>query len=82
MWTSPGGIPFKNTVYRYIKDETDIGERAGNVEYYLLDGTKVLNQGHGVWLTRAKTAWIFHKRPSRCRAKSLYGAKTVPGRPV
>ena len=39
------GLPFKNTVYRYIKDETDIGERAGNVEYYLLDGTQVLNQG-------------------------------------
>lgn len=75
MWTSPGGIPFKNTVYRYIKDETDIGERAGNVEYYLLDGTKVLNQGMEFGL-QGQNSLDIPQKTFKVRAKSLYGAKT------
>ena len=70
-----GGIPFKNTVYRYIKDETDIGERGGNVEYYLLDGTQVLNQGMEFGL-QGQNSLDMPQKTFKVRAKSLYGAKT------
>ena len=69
------GIPFKNTVYRYIKEETDMGERAGNVEYYLLDGTQVLNQGMEFGL-QGQYSLDMPQKTFKVRAKSLYGAKT------
>lgn len=71
------GIPFKNTVYRYIKTKTDQNNRPGNVEYYLLDGTPVLNQGMQFGL-QGQYSLDMPQKTFKLRAKSLYGAKTFP----
>lgn len=66
-----GGIPFKNTIYRKFGKIT----REAHVEYYLLDGTQVLNQGLGIELSGAFSLDMPQKS-MKVRAKSLYGAKT------
>ncbi|MDO4484329.1 MAG: lamin tail domain-containing protein, partial [Clostridia bacterium] len=64
-------FPFKNTVYREFGK---IG-RPANVEYYLLDGTKMLNQGAEIAL-QGQFSLDMPQKTFKLRAKSLYGAKT------
>lgn len=66
-----GKLPFENTIYRQfgkIRQE-------GHVEYYLLDGTQVLNQGTGFELA-GDFSLDLPQKSFKLRAKSLYGAKT------
>ena len=65
------GIPFKNAVYR----ENKAIHREGHVEYYLLDGTQVLDQGLDVSL-QGQYSLDMPQKSFKLRAKSLYGAKT------
>lgn len=66
-------IPFKNTIYREVKE--NLPAKEGHVEYYLLDGTKVLDQGMEVKLQGDRSLDLPQKS-MKLRAKSLYGAKT------
>lgn len=66
-----GGIPFKNAIYRnYGK----IGQE-GHIEYYLLDGTQVLDQGVEFSLMGANSLDLPQKS-FKIKAKSKYGSKT------
>lgn len=66
-------IPFKNTVYREVKEAgTDF---AGHVEYYLLDGTQMLNQGMAFSL-QGQYSLDMPQKTFKLRAKTLYGEKT------
>ena len=67
----PGKLPFKNTVYRKYKSM----HRECNVEYYLQDGTKLLNQGAQVQLM-GDYSLDMPQKSMKFRSKSLYGAKT------
>ena len=69
----PGILPFLNTVYREVKENLDPKE--GHVEYYLLDGTQVLNQGMEFSL-QGQFSLDMPQKTFKLRAKSLYGAKT------
>ena len=67
----PGKLPFKNTIYRQfgkIRQE-------GHIEYYLLDGTQVLDQGTGFELA-GDFSLDLPQKSFKFRAKSIYGAKT------
>lgn len=66
-------IPFKNTVYREVKEKLPAKE--GHVEYYLLDGTQVLDQGMEFSL-QGQYSLDLPQKSMKLRAKSLYGAKT------
>lgn len=66
-----GKLPFKNTIYR----EFGKIRQEGHVEYYLLDGTQVLNQGTGFELA-GDFSLDLPQKSFKLRAKSLYGAKT------
>ena len=66
-------IPFKNTVYRKVKEELD--PSPGHVEYYMLDGTQVLSQGMAFAL-QGQYSLDMPQKTFKLRAKSLYGAKT------
>ena len=67
-------FPFKNTVYRKVKDDPNMPDKVGHVEYYLLDGTQVLSQGVGVSL-QGQYSLDMPQKTFKLRAKSLYGAK-------
>ena len=66
----PGKLPFPNTVYRKYGKE----QREGHIEYYLLDGTQVLDQGMGIELSGAYSLDMPQKS-FKLRSKSLYGEK-------
>lgn len=66
-------IPFKNTIYREVKENLD--PSAGHVEYYLLDGTKMLSQGMEFSL-QGQYSLDMPQKTFKLRAKSLYGEKT------
>ena len=70
---APGKLPFKNTVYRAVKNS---GRKdACNVEIYDTDGTQLLNQGGGVSLM-GDYSLDMPQKSFKFRAKSMYGAKT------
>ncbi len=69
----PGMLPWKNTVYRYVKDELD--NKEGYVEYYLQDGTQVFSQGVSIGLI-GDFSLDMPQKSMKIRAKSLYGEKT------
>ncbi len=71
---APGKLPFKNTVYREFGKAI---QREIHVEYYLLDGTQVLNQYAGVKLM-GDYSLDMPQKSMKFRAKSLYGQKTFP----
>ena len=68
----PGVLPFPNTIYRAVK-ESKIA-KLGHVEYYLLDGTQVLNQDEEFSLMGAYSLDMPQKS-MKFRARSLYGEK-------
>ena len=63
--------PFQNTIYR----EFGKIRQEGHIEYYLLDGTRVLNQGTGFELA-GDFSLDLPQKSFKLRAKSIYGAKT------
>ena len=65
------GIPFANTVYR----EFGKIEREGHIEYYLVDGTQVLNQGMEFGL-QGQYSLDMPQKTFKLRAKAKYGAKS------
>ena len=65
-----GGIPFKNTIYR----EYGKIKRPGHVEYYLLDGTQVLDQDMEFGL-QGQFSLDMPQKTFKLRARSKYGAK-------
>ena len=67
----PGKLPFKGTVYRQYKSL----HRECNVEYYLQDGTTMLNQGAQFQLM-GDYSLDMPQKSMKFRAKSLYGKKT------
>ena len=66
-------IPFKNTVYRHVKE--NLPDKEGHVEYYLLDGTRMLSQGMAFSL-QGQYSLDMPQKTFKLRAKSLYGEKT------
>ena len=66
-------FPFKNTTYRYVKEE--LGDKEAYVEYYGLDGTQILSQGAGVSL-QGQFSLDMPQKTFKLRAKSLYGEST------
>ncbi len=66
-------IPFRNTIYRALKD-SGAGTREGHVEYYLLDGTQVLNQGMEFGL-QGQYSLDMPQKTFKVRARSQYGSK-------
>ena len=66
-------IPFKNTVYRQVKE--NLPGKEGHVEFYLLDGTKMLSQGMEFSL-QGQYSLDMPQKTFKLRAKSLYGEKT------
>ena len=66
-------IPFKNTVYREVKE--NLPDKEGHVEYYLLDGTQVLDQGMAFSL-QGQYSLDMPQKTFKLRAKTLYGEKT------
>ena len=64
------GIPFKNTIYR----EYGKIERPGHVEYYLLDGTQVLDQDMEFGL-QGQYSLDMPQKTFKLRARSKYGSK-------
>ena len=64
------GIPFKNTIYRQYGK---IGREA-YIEFYQLDGTRVLSQGAEVAL-QGQYSLDMPQKTFKLRAKSLYGEK-------
>ncbi len=69
----PGILPFKNTVYRKIKDSGE--QKECHVEIYDTDGTMILNAGAGVGLM-GDYSLDMPQKSMKFRAKSLYGSKT------
>lgn len=70
---APGKLPFKNTIYRQFGKVP----RETHVEYYLQDGTQVLNQSCAFALM-GDYSLDMPQKSMKFRAKSLYGAKTFP----
>ena len=68
-----GKLPFKNTVYREIKESGE-GLREGYVEYYE-NGEQVLSQGVTMGLI-GQFSLDMPQKSMKFRAKSLYGEKT------
>ncbi len=70
---APGKLPFKNTVYRKIKN---LGEdQECHVEMYALDGETVLNQDAGFRLM-GDFSLDMPQKSMKFRSRSAYGAKT------
>ena len=70
---APGDLPWKNTVYREVKE--NLPDKEGHVEYYLLDGTKMLSQGMAFSL-QGQFSLDMPQKTFKLRAKTLYGEKT------
>lgn len=68
-----GGIPFKNTVYRAVKESGE--KKAGHIEFYKQDGTQLLDQDMEFGL-QGQYSLDMPQKSFKLRAKSLYGAKT------
>lgn len=67
----PGKLPFKNTIYRQFGKIA----REGHIEFYQLDGKRLLNQDMQFELSGAYSLDMPQKS-FKLRSKSLYGAKT------
>jgi len=65
-------IPFKNTVYRTVKEDYDAS--AGYVEIYTEDGTQLLNQGMEFKL-QGDYSLDMPQKSFKLKAKSMYGEK-------
>jgi len=70
---APGDLPWKNTVYREVKE--NLPDKEGHVEYYLLDGTQMLSQGMAFSL-QGQFSLDMPQKTFKLRAKTLYGEKT------
>ena len=71
-----GKLPFKFADGTYPNYRTYGKEQhEGHVEYYLQDGTQVLDQGMGFAL-QGQYSLDMPQKSFKLRAKSLYGAKT------
>ena len=68
-------FPFENATYRAVKEDPNMPDKVGYVEYYLLDGTQVLSQGVGVSL-QGQFSLDMPQKTFKLRAKSLYGEST------
>ncbi len=68
------GIPFKNTVYRTVKEKLKIGIRSGYVELYDIDGTQLLSQGMEFGL-QGQNSLDYPQKSFKLKAKAQYGAK-------
>lgn len=66
-------IPFKNTVYRDVKE--NMGAKEAYVEYYQLDGTQLLSQGTDISLI-GQYSLDMPQKSMKLRAKAKYGVKT------
>ncbi|MEG0863961.1 MAG: lamin tail domain-containing protein [Clostridia bacterium] len=66
------GIPFKNTIYRMVKDELDAS--AGYVEMYDKGGNQLINQGMEFSL-QGKNSLDFPQKSFKVKAKAKYGEK-------
>ncbi|MBE5804193.1 MAG: hypothetical protein E7316_06750 [Clostridiales bacterium] len=69
----PGMLPWKNTVYREVKE--NLPDKEGHVEYFLLDGTQMLSQGMAFSL-QGQFSLDMPQKTFKLRAKTLYGEKT------
>ena len=73
VFKEPGKLPFKNTVYRKVKDS---GQKfACNVELYDESGNKLLDQGAAFSLM-GDFSLDMPQKSFKFRAKSSFGAKT------
>ncbi len=70
---APGKLPFKNTVYRKVKDSGRRDEC--HIEIYDTDGTQLINQGAAMSLM-GDYSLDMPQKSFKFRAKSLYGSKT------
>ena len=70
---APGKLPFKNTVYRAVKNSGRKDEC--HVEIYETDGTCILSQGAAMSLM-GDFSLDMPQKSFKFRAKSLYGART------
>ncbi len=68
----PGGYPWKNSIYRYVKENE--GPREGYFEYYV-DGEQILSQGVDVKLG-GDFSLDMPQKTFKLRAKAAYGEKT------
>lgn len=66
----PGVLPFKNTIYRQFGKLP----QEGHIEYYLLDGTRVLDQGMEFSLM-GQYSLDMPQKSFKLKAKSRYGKK-------
>ncbi len=67
-----GGIPFKNTVYRRVKE--DLPAKPGYVEYFTKDGTQLISQGMQFKLQGAYSLDMPQKT-FKIKATPAYGEK-------
>lgn len=68
-----GKLPFKDTIYRMVKE--DLPPATGHLEYYLLDGTRVLSQGVDMSLM-GQFSLDMPQKSFKIRAKAKYGQST------
>lgn len=72
------GIPFKNTIYREIKEDDHnlgISTRPGYVEMYDKEGNQLFSQGMEFGL-QGQFSLDFPQKSFKIKAKAKYGAKT------
>lgn len=67
------GVPFKNTVYRRVKEQLDA--KPGHVEMYDKSGNQLLSQDMEFSL-QGDNSLDFPQKSFKLRAKARYGAKT------
>ena len=67
-----GGIPFKNTIYRMVKEKLE--QSPGHVEIYDKEGNQVLSQGMEFGL-QGENSLDFPQKSFKVRAKARYGAR-------
>ena len=72
---APGKLPFKNTVYRQVKNAGT--ENECHVEIYDLEGNTVISQGAAFSLM-GDFSLDMPQKSMKFRAKSAYGSKTFP----
>lgn len=68
---------FQNAVYRLVKKDRTLRERAGNFEYFTPEGEQLLNQGTAVQL-HGQFSLDLAQKSFRISAKTRYGNTTIP----
>lgn len=68
---------FSNAVYRLIKNDRTMRERAGNFEYFMPEGEQIFNQGTAVQL-HGQYSLDMAQKSFRLSAKAKYGASSIP----